>query len=147
MEKEICFDMDGTLNNFYEVEGWLEDLRNYSVRPYKDAKARLNLSRLAKLLNKLQKDLDFTLTIVSWCSKESTPEFDKRTKEAKLWWLKKHMPSVEWDKICIVPYGTPKHEIGKGLLFDDNKEIREEWGKGAYSEKEIFDILNAVLRM
>lgn len=147
MEKEICFDMDGTLNNFYEVEGWLEDLRNYSVRPYKDAKARLNLSRLTKILNKLQKDLDFTLTIVSWCSKESTPEFDERTKEAKLWWLKKHMPSVTWDNIYIVPYGTPKHEIGKGLLFDDNKEIREKWGRGAYSEKEIFDILNAVLRM
>jgi hypothetical protein len=57
------------------------------------------------------------------------------------------MPSVEWDKICIVPYGTPKHECGKGILFDDNEEIRKEWGKGAYSEKEIFDILNAVLRM
>lgn len=147
MEKEICFDMDGTLNNFYEVENWLEDLRNYSVRPYKDAKARLNLSRLAKILNKLQVDLEFTLTIISWCSKESTPEFDRRTEEAKLWWLKKHMPSVKWDNIRIVPYGTPKHECGRGILFDDNEEIRKEWGKGAYSEKEIFDILNAVLRM
>lgn len=147
MEKEICFDMDGTFNNFYEVENWLEDLRNYSVRPYKDAKARLNLSRLAKILNKLQADLGFTLTIISWCSKESTPEFDRRTEEAKLWWLKKHMPSVKWDNIHIVPYGTPKHSLGKGILFDDNEEIREEWGKGAYSEKEIFDILNAILRM
>ena len=34
MTKVIVFDMDGTIFNFYGINGWLEDLHNESTRPY-----------------------------------------------------------------------------------------------------------------
>ena len=54
-EKVICFDMDGTLGDFYGVEGWLDDLMTSNPRPYREAKPRFNFSSLARLLHKLQR--------------------------------------------------------------------------------------------
>ena len=41
MRKQINFDMDGTLVDFYGVEGWLDDLMNRNTRPYREAKPRI----------------------------------------------------------------------------------------------------------
>lgn len=35
----VCFDMDGTIADFFGVEGWLEMLHNEDTTPY----AKLNL--------------------------------------------------------------------------------------------------------
>lgn len=139
----INFDMDGTIADFYGVDGWLNYLMNEDATPYEIAKPLVNLNRLARYLNKLQKN-GYRIAIVSWLSKTSTEDFDKAVTDAKIKWLAKHLPSVHFDEINIVAYGTPKHEISKGILFDDEKPNRDGWGFGAYEPSEIFEILKAL---
>ena len=139
----INFDMDGTFVNLYGVEGWLNDLINEDTRPYEIAKPLLNLSALARELNRLKR-MGKTLNVISWTSKSGSVEYNERVKIAKLKWLAKHLPSVKWDNIFIVPYGTPKHEISRGILFDDEKGNRTAWGVGAYDVDNILGVLRAV---
>ena len=64
-------------------------------------------------------------------------------------WLKKHLPSVDFDEINIVKHGTPKHEIvafPQGILFDDEEQNRKGWKGQAYNEKEIFEILKNLVK-
>ena len=142
--RQINFDMDGTLCDFYGVEGWLDDLNNYDTRPYEIAKPLLNLSVLARYLNKLQSK-GYTINIISWLSKTSTADFDERVTRVKLEWLKKHLKSVKFDNITIISYGTPKHNFGKGILFDDETKNRDSWIGLAYDEKNILEILKNLL--
>ena len=139
----INFDMDGTFVNLYGVEGWLNDLINEDTRPYEIAKPLLNLSILARELNRLKR-IGKTLNIISWTSKSGSVEYNERVRIAKLKWLAKHLPSVKWDNIFIVPYGTPKHEISRGILFDDEIGNRTAWGVGAYDVDNILGVLKAV---
>lgn len=142
--RQINFDMDGTLCDFYGVEGWLDDLNNYDTRPYAVAKPLLNLSVLARYLNKLQSK-GYTINIISWLSKISTADFDERVTRVKLEWLKKHLKSVKFDNITIISYGTPKQNFGKGILFDDETKNRDNWVGLAYDEKNILEILKNLL--
>lgn len=142
--RQINFDMDGTLCDFYGVEGWLDDLNNYDTRPYAIAKPLLNLSVLARYLNKLQSK-GYTINIISWLSKTSTADFDERVTRVKLEWLKKHLKSVKFDNITIISYGTPKHNFGKGILFDDETKNRDSWIGLAYDEKNILEVLKNLL--
>ena len=103
----INFDMDGTIANLYGVDNWLEDLTNYNPRPYAVAKPLVNMSALARILNRLKKS-GYVINIISWLSKTSTPEYDEKVTFAKKQWLAKHLKSVTFDNIFIVPYGTPK---------------------------------------
>lgn len=141
--RQINFDMDGTIANLYGVEGWLADLESKNPRPYAEAKPMLNLSPLARYLNRLQKE-GYRLCIISWLSKNSDAEYDAKVAETKRKWLAKRLPSVKWDEINIVPYGTPKQTIGEGILFDDESKNRESWGEDAYSETEIMYILKGL---
>ena len=142
--RQINFDMDGTLCDFYGVEGWLDDLDNYNTRPYEIAKPLLNLSVLARYLNKLQSK-GYTINIISWLSKTSTADFDERVTRVKLEWLKKHLKSVKFDNITIISYGTPKQNYGEGILFDDETKNRDNWIGLAYDEKNILEILKNLL--
>ena len=139
----LNFDMDGTLADFYNVPHWLEALRAFDTTPYEVAPLMFHRSWLTKHLNLLQ-SRGYKLRIISWGSKESTPEFDEATRIAKIKWLTKNLPAVHWDEIHVVPYGTPKHLVGAqpgGILFDDNKTVRNDWGEHAYSELELYTIL------
>lgn len=143
MTKEIYFDMDGTIADLYSVENWLSDLRSENARPYREAKPLVNLSSLARLLNKLQKN-GYKIAIISWLSKTSSENYDRLVTEAKLEWLAKHLPSVKWDEINIVAYGTYKEKVAnfsKGILFDDEKTNREYWKGVAYDVDNIIEIL------
>lgn len=141
-EKFIYLDCDGTWVDLYGVKGWLEDLINHNPRPYIEAKPLVNLSSLAKIIHKLQKK-GYRVGIISWLAKNSNEEFDKKVTKAKLNWLKKHIPSVVWDEIHIIPYGTPKSTCGNGFLFDDELKNREEWKGTAYSEENLLETLRA----
>lgn len=143
MSKTINLDCDGTWIDFYGVDGWLEDLQNLNVRPYLIAKPLVNLSLLARTLNKLQRN-GWTINIISWTSKSGGEDFHKAVVDAKMTWLHRHIPSVHWDNIFIVPYGTPKHTLATGFLFDDEQHNRDAWGKNAYSEKELLPILKSL---
>ena len=141
--KVINFDMDGTIADLYDVENWLDCLRNNDPKPYAVAKPLLNMSVLARVLNKLRKK-GYAINIISWLSKNSTPEYDKAVINAKIGWLKKHLASVQFDNIYIVPYGTPKHNISNGILFDDEKPNRDKWTGQAFNVDGILDVLKGL---
>ena len=141
---KIFFDMDGTIANLYDVENWLDFLRAEEVIPYKEAMPMVNMSQLARLLNRLQAK-GYEIGIISWTAKNGTAEYNEAVKKTKLRWLQKHLPSVLWDEIYIVEYGTPKNNLGSGILFDDEENNRKCWSAAdsenyAFSEKEIIKI-------
>ena len=140
MKKTICFDMDGTIADFYGVENWLEYLENENPYPYMVASPLVNMSALARVLNNRQKK-GYKLVIISWLSKTGSDSFNDLVTDAKMLWLKKHLPSVAWDEIHILPYGTPKERYGNGILFDDEKPNRDHWGGTAYDVNNILEIL------
>lgn len=142
--KKMYFDMDGTIADFYGVEGWLDYLKQGNPFPYATAKPLVNMQRLARRLNLLKK-AGYEICILSWLARSSTPEFDRLVIEAKMKWLATHLASVKFDEIHIVAYGTPKHSIGKGILFDDEAHNRESWGEGAYLPEEIFEVLRGLV--
>lgn len=143
-DKSIYFDMDGTIADLYGVVDWLPKLRASDPSPYADARPLVNLSRLARLLNRLTA-CGVSVNIISWTSRGGSPEYNEAVKAAKLAWLARHLPSVKWDNVFIVAYGTPKNTLGRGVLFDDEKPNRDAWGAGAHDETEIFEILKEMV--
>jgi hypothetical protein len=107
------------------------------------AKPLVNFSSLARVLNRLQKE-GWKINIISWLAKNSDVDYDNRVTKAKKEWLAKHLPSVKWDKISIVAYGTPKSTCGNGILFDDEMPNRTEWKGIAYDVENIIEILKAL---
>ena len=143
---KIWLDMDGTIANFYGVEGWLNYLQNEDTTPYSIAKPLVNMSLLARYLNKLQSQ-GHEIGIISWGSKHGSDDFLVKTGCAKFHWLNKHLPSVNFNYIKIEHYGTNKLEVtGGGILFDDEKGNRDTWGEGAYEPEKIFEILNNLIK-
>lgn len=140
MVRAINFDMDGTIADFYGVEGWLSYLMERNPFPYENAKPLVNMSALARRLNALQRK-GYEINIISWLAKNSTDDFDKIVTLAKEKWLKKHLPSVKWNKIMIVAYGVDKSTLGEGVLFDDEERNRKMWGEGAYDVHNILEVL------
>lgn len=139
----ICFDMDGTIANLYGVDNWLAMLIAHDATPYKTASTLVNMNSLAKLLNKLQAK-GYEIGVISWLAKNSTTNFDEEVTSAKKAWLKKHLKSVHFDFIEIVPYGTDKNLVCKtstDILFDDEVGNRENWNGIAYNVNEILSIL------
>ena len=141
--KAYYFDMDGTIADLYGVDGWLDDLIAFRTRPYDEARVMHNMSKLAKRIHKAQRS-GIKVGIISWLSKTATEDYNKAVEKAKRKWLKKHLKSVTFDEIIIVPYGTPKHTLVAvdSVLFDDEAHNRNTWDKGsAYPPEMIFEIL------
>lgn len=140
--------MDGTIANLYSVRGWLDMLRAYDATPYAQAETMLNMSILARYLNKLQQ-AGYQIGIISWLSKEPTEEYDKAVAKIKLQWLKFHLNSVKWNYINIVAYGTPKSTFmntNNDILFDDEEKNRNEWRGISYTPVEILDVLKELVK-
>ena len=139
----IYLDMDGTIANLYAVPNWLKMLRAENPTPYIQAEPLVRLSALARHLNRLQRN-GYIIGIISWGSKHATPEYDEAVAKANNFWLNKHLPSVKFDEIHIVPYGTPKSTVAKeknGYLFDDEENNRAEWGINAFDVVNMLNIL------
>lgn len=142
---KIWFDMDGTIADLYGVEGWKDYLDNEDTTPYTVAKPLINMSLLARYLNKLLAQ-GHEIGIISWGSKNSTEQFFNMVGCAKFWWLNTHLPSVIFTHIKIVPYGTDKlNATGGGILFDDEIKNRNAWGENAYEPHNIFPILKELV--
>lgn len=142
----IYFDMDGTIADLYGVDGWLADLEARRTRPYDEAKVMHNMSALARAIHKAQEN-GIQVGIISWLSKTATAEYNEAVTIAKRKWLQKHLKSVQFDEIHIVPYGTPKSTVATamGILFDDEERNRLEWNRGeAYAPEKIFEILKKI---
>ena len=146
---KIWFDMDGTLADLYAVDNWLPKLRAHDASPYMEAAPMLRLCSLAKVLNRLSRE-GVSIGIVSWLSKDPCPVYGEAVTNAKLEWLAKHLPSVKWDEIVIVPYGTPKSEAVNlqphDVLFDDEENNIIEWeeaGGWAFEPAEMMGFLRS----
>lgn len=126
--RAIYFDLDGTLNRFYEVDNWLEKLHAEDVSPYVEALPIANFIKLREVLN------DFiaagiTIGVISWGAMNSSREYCKRTRKAKKDWCDIYFPNV-FSEFHVVKYGTPKHRVRNikdSILVDDNKEVRDAW--------------------
>lgn len=142
----INFDMDGTIVNLYGIHNWLHYLENEDVTPYIIAKPMLQFNQLARKLNALQKQ-GHKIAIISWTSKSGTQEYNEAVANIKRNWLARHLPSVKWDRIIIVPYGTPKQNFCENpldILFDDETKNRDNWTGRAYDVNEILKVLGEI---
>lgn len=141
------FDMDGTIAATYDVPDWLPKLRAFDPTPYVEAVPLVNMALLARYLHKAQR-LGHKVGIISWLSKESNVEYDRAVVAAKMEWLSIHLPSVQFDEIKIVAYGTPKSETVTdaltSVLFDDEERNRAEWKGRAFMPNEIFEVFKAL---
>ena len=139
----INFDMDGTIADLYGVNNWLEMLIAEDITPYAEALPLLRLSALARKLNALQR-AGYDLAIISWLSKSGSEAYNEAVTAVKMAWLAKHLPSVNWDRITIVPYGTPKQNFcgsPSDILFDDEARNRDNWTGRAYDVQNIMEVL------
>lgn len=141
MNKAIYLDLDGTVANLYGVENWLDMLIAEDPTPYAIAKPLVNMSSLARLLHKAQRN-GYYIGIISWLSKSGSESYNQMVTEVKMQWLRKHLPSVLWDEIKIVPYGTPKStavdRADAAYLFDDEDRNQMEWnnvGESFYPDR------------
>lgn len=142
---KIWFDMDGTIADLYGVENWLEMLMAHDETPYAIAKPIVNLSVLARLMNKVQRK-GFEICIVSALAKDSTAEYDERVRNAKIKWLANHLKSVHFDEIRFVPYWYTKNDVNTGadVLFDDEERHLEKWTGTAVHASKMIETLKAI---
>lgn len=146
MRPTINFDMDGTIADLYGVDNWLEYLLNTDVTPYAIAKPLVRMSSLARILNRLQKQ-GYKIAVISWLAKIDNDVYHAEVEKVKREWLKKHLPSVHFDEINIVSYGTPKQNYARtehDILFDDEKQNRDNWTGCAYDVNNIIEILKSL---
>ena len=146
MNITINFDMDGTIADLYGVENWLDYLIAENTLPYEMARPLIKLNQLARRLNTLQRN-GYNIAVISWLSKSGSEEYNRAVTEVKIEWLRKHLPSVEWDRVTIVPYGTPKENFCNNpldILFDDEERNRNNWTGRAYDVQNILEILREI---
>ena len=73
--------------------------------------------------------------------------YDAVVAEVKKAWLAKHLPSVKWNAVNVVPYGYNKAnfaESAEDVLFDDEKPNRDAWTGKAYDVNNILEILKKI---
>ena len=151
--KMVCFDMDGTIADFYAVNGWLEMIRNELTTPYEVAEPMWDMMELREVLMALQ-ERGIEIRVITWLSMGATPTFKEETRQAKREWLERYM--FPFDHFHGVRYGATKadsirKELGideTAILFDDNKKVREGWRMGEAFDpttENIIEILKGLL--
>ena len=141
---KIWFDMDGTIANLYGVTDWLDAIHARDTRPYEIARPLIDTLALAALLNDAKAN-GHEIGIISWTAKNAPAEYNARIATAKREWLARTFPTVTWNAVRVVAYGTDKRTAtGGGILFDDEKPNRDAWGRGAYEPREMFAVLARV---
>lgn len=144
----IYFDMDGTIADFYSVPHWLDYLNRMETTPYELAKPMFNFSAFARLLHAVQAK-GIRIGIISALSRTGDTDFHARIKEAKSKWLAQHLPSVDWDEIHYVPYGSNKIEYATdelSMLFDDEFGNRAQWIGVTHTPDKILEVLRYLAR-
>lgn len=144
---KIFFDMDGTINNFYNMFGWLEAIQTEQTTPYDTCECTLTSAEkaLIKILRNTRTDV--RVGIISWTAKNSTLKYEKAVTESKRAWVNKYLDGL-FDEIFIVPYGTPKNLFclsPKDILFDDEEQNRTNWTGKSYKPEQILEILRQLL--
>lgn len=144
----IYFDMDGTLADFYGVDGWLNYIHNEDTTPYEIAKPLCKEMTMLKHALKTLQDFGYTIGIISWTAKGGSKEYNKATRNAKIGWLRKYFGHDLFTETHIVKYGTNKNYAAKekdGILFDDDANVRAKWAGIAYDANNIVNILFSII--
>lgn len=142
----LYFDCDGTFIDFYSVPNWLNSIRNEDSTPYRVARPLINLNSFARVLNTKQRK-GYRIGIISWTSEQEVNAFHYEVIEAKKKWLYKHLKSVHFDEIHIIPRGTNKYGVvldKNGVLFDDETKNRTQWKSISYDEKDLIKVLKTL---
>lgn len=146
----IYFDMDGTIADLYGFKNWLNLLQAENVTPYENCEPMVDMLQLAELL----KDSRINANIISWTSKYGSSNYNKRTRYAKIRWLRKHGLTPYIKHYYIVPYGTIKNDVlnrpltGLDILVDDEQYNQLNWlsaGGSIISEKNILNDIKKYL--
>ena len=132
MNRTIVFDMDGTIADFYGVNGWLDDLQNENTRPYDIAEPLYDMDAFNAIIDVLKLQ-GWRIVVTTWLAKGSTKAFDDAVRASKLQWLQRY--DFKYDEIHLVKYGTTKANCtrkigGFQVLVDDNEKIRKGWRLG-----------------
>lgn len=124
----VYFDMDGTIADFYGVDGWLDAIHAEDTRPYECAATLGDIERLAGLCAAY----GATVGVISWLARDSSAAYDKAVTDAKRKWIADNFPWAE--DIHIVKYGTPKSTVTdatSAVLLDDESPNCREWESSA----------------
>ena len=132
MNKTLVFDMDGTIADFYGVNGWLDMLHAENPLPYRIARPLYNMVLLNEILNLLKND-GWRIVVTTWLAKDATKAYNEKVRTAKLEWLDRY--NFPYDEIHLVKYGTTKANCtrkhgGFQILVDDNAKVRQGWKLG-----------------
>ena len=129
--KILVFDMDGTIFDFYGVEGWqhyLDDLQDPT--PYAIAKPFYNPAELNLIINQLRAQ-GWYIVVNTWLSKFKTEAFHAAIREVKL----QRLADIQfpYDYFIATDYGVDKQlpfvniTDGIQIIVDDNADIRHAW--------------------
>lgn len=151
--KMLCFDMDGTIADFYGVTGWLDMGNNADTTPYEIANPLWDMIELVALLQKA-KAIGYEIRIITWLWDGGSPDFNERTRQAKREWLAKY--NFPFDHFHGIKYGTTKADSvrryldpnGTAILFDDSAKVRKGWTLGETvdpTQTNIIDFLKEIL--
>lgn len=148
-KKMICFDMDGTIADLFAVPDWLPKLRAYDPTPYAEAAPMWDMEALALVLEMLKLN-GWEIAIITWLSKESTPEYDAAVRRAKRDWLERY--NIPYDSFHGVKYGRTKADSVRkrcayGVLIDDNETICAGWSLGATIDPTKENIIEKLLAL
>lgn len=147
MKTKIYFDMDGTLNDFYNVDGWLDYILKEDIKPYAIAKPKFDTKTLTRKLKELQK-LDFEIGIITWLARGASQDYNIRVTQTKLEWLQVHFSGLRFDDVQVLEYGTLKSNYcdnHQTVLFDDEHQNRKEWNGRAYEPDDIESVLDRLI--
>lgn len=148
-KKMICFDMDGTIADLFAVSDWLPKLRAYDPTPYAEAAPMWDMEALALVLEMLKLN-GWEIAVITWLSKESTPEYDAAVRRAKRDWLERY--NIPYDSFHGVKYGRTKADSVRkrcayGVLIDDNETICAGWSLGATIDPTKENIIEKLLAL
>ena len=145
MNKVLVFDMDGTIADFYGVDGWLDCLMDEDTRPYTTARPLYDMFAMMEVLNELKND-GWRVVVTTWLAKDATKEYDKAVRKAKLEWLDRF--GFPYDELHMIKYGTTKANCtrklgGHQILIDDNAKVRNGWKLGPTfdANKNVYEFL------
>jgi 5'(3')-deoxyribonucleotidase len=149
MKKMICFDMDGTIADLYNVPNWLEMLRAEDATPYTIAKPMWDMQELRDTLLELIIQ-GWEIRVITWLSMNSTENYKNAVRKAKADWLAKYNFPV---KYChMVQYGATKADsvrakTDNAILIDDNAKVRNGWTLGETINPETQNIITELKKL
>lgn len=149
MTKMICFDMDGTIADLYGVDNWQAKLEASDPSPYREAAPLCNMQILNSVLHLLIAQ-GWEVRVISWLSKNATPEYNTAVREAKREWLARH--EFPCTVAHLVSYGATKADSVRkradvAILVDDDAKVRAGWHLGETINPKTQDIIERLMEI